>query len=174
MKIVTKLFWVLLISVNILACSTKENAHEKVSETDQKETKSDENVAGDYGSELGEGEVTPLSTMISSLEQNETFNGKIEGTIEEVCVKKGCWLTMALPNGEKMRVTFKDYAFFVPTNSQGYPVVLEGEAIRTVTDVKTLRHYAEDGGASKEEIEAIKSPKEEYTFEAIGVVIAEK
>lgn len=78
---------------------------------------------------------------------------------------------MDLPNGESMRVTFKDYGFFVPKNAHGYPVVLEGEAVKVVTDVASLRHYAQDGGASAEEIENITEPKEEYTFVATGVLI---
>ena len=81
---------------------------------------------------------------------------------------------MDLPNGESMRVTFKDYGFFVPTNSQGFPIVMEGVATLSQTDVETLKHYAEDQGKSKEEVEAITAPKKEITFEATGVVIKEK
>lgn len=81
---------------------------------------------------------------------------------------------MELPNGASMRVTFKDYGFFIPTNSQGFPITLQGVATLTETDVETLRHYAEDQGKSKEEIEAITMPKKEITFEATGVVIKAK
>jgi hypothetical protein len=44
----------------------------------------------------------------------------------------------------------------------------------TETDVKTLQHYAEDQGKSKEEVEAITSPKKEITFEASGALIKAK
>jgi hypothetical protein len=44
----------------------------------------------------------------------------------------------------------------------------------TETDVKTLRHYAEDQGKSKEEVEAITAPKKEITFEATGALIKAK
>ena len=41
---------------------------------------------------------------------------EISGTVGTVCVKKGCWLGLT---GTKpavhARVTFKDYAFFMPT-----------------------------------------------------------
>ena len=83
-------------------------------------------------------------------------------------------MTMDLPNGESMRITFKDYGFFVPTNSQGFPIVLEGVAILTETDVATLQHFAEDQGKTAEEVAAITEPKREITFEATGVVIKEK
>ena len=70
-----------------------------------------------------------------------------------------------------MRVTFKDYAFFMPKDLSGKHVVIDGFAFVEVTSVDDLRHYAEDGGKSKEEIAAITEPKREVAFEAAGVVI---
>lgn len=131
-------------------------------------------IPGNYGAELEVTGVVSPAEMISVVEKEGNFEGKIAGEIKEVCTKKGCWLTMDLPNGESMRVTFKDYGFFVPTTSQGYPIILEGVAVLTETDVETLRHYAEDGGMSKEEVAAITEPKREITFEAVGVVIKDK
>ena len=81
---------------------------------------------------------------------------------------------MELPNGSSMRVTFKDYGFFIPTNSQGFPITIEGVATLSETDVETLRHYAEDQGKSKEEVAAITAPKKEITFEASGALIKAK
>ncbi len=78
---------------------------------------------------------------------------------------------MELPNGSSMRVTFKEYGFFIPTNSQGFPITIEGVATLTETDVATLRHYAEDQGKTKEEVAAIQTPKREISFEAIGALI---
>jgi hypothetical protein len=118
--------------------------------------------------------VISTADLLAKVESNGTFEGKITGVIQEVCTKKGCWFTMALPNGSSMRVTFKKYGFFIPTNSQGFPITLEGIATLTETDLETLRHFAEDQGKSKEEVEAIKSPKKEITFEATGVIISAK
>jgi len=131
-------------------------------------------VPGNYGNIVKVDEVATTAEMISSVEETGEFTGKISGEIKEVCTKKGCWFSMDLPNGESMRVTFKDYAFFLPTNSQGFPIVIEGVATLTETDVETLRHYAEDKGASKEEVEAITEPERKITFEATGAVIKPK
>lgn len=130
-----------------------------------------ETPTGVYGEAISEDGALSLTQLVSHLESNGEFEGKILGEIKDVCSKKGCWMTIDLPNGETMRVTFKDYGFFVPKNSQGFPVIIEGVATKTVTDVETLRHYAEDGGKSKEEVEAITAPKLEYAFEAVGVII---
>jgi hypothetical protein len=132
-----------------------------------------EKPIGLFGAEINDSGVVSLTQLVSELQVNEEFEGKVVGEIKEVCSKKGCWMTIDLPNGQTMRVTFKDYGFFVPLNSKGYPVVIEGVASKKVTDVATLRHFAEDAGKSKEEIEAITEPKQEYAFEAMGVIIRE-
>ncbi|AWW32280.1 DUF4920 domain-containing protein [Echinicola strongylocentroti] len=161
-------FYLLLIVFLSFAKFTCEAA-EKTPQLTQKDT-----VPGNYGEEFKVEGMIPLSKMLEALTTQEEVEGKISGTIQEVCVKKGCWLTLNLPNGEPMRVTFKNYGFFVPKNAHGYPVVLEGKAVKVVTDVKTLKHYAADGGASPEEIDKINEPKEEYTFVATGVLILPK
>lgn len=134
----------------------------------------EESIVGQYGEAVNASGAITVDDMFKRLENGDGFDGKVVAEIREVCTKKGCWMTIALPDGNLMRVTFKDYGFFVPTNSHGYPVVLEGIAEKTVTDVETLRHFAEDAGKAQEEIDAITEPKEEYTFEAVGVLIKEK
>lgn len=150
-----------------------ENAKTIESEIETGEVASVE-VAGNYGADVSDVEMISVNELVSKVEATGSYEGKIVGEINEVCTKKGCWLTMDLSNGESMRVTFKDYGFFVPTNSQGFPIILEGIATVTETDVETLRHFAEDQGKSKEEVEAIKEAKREITFEATGVIIQDK
>lgn len=131
-------------------------------------------VPGNYGDVVkGADAVTP-ATLLQTVESAGTFTGKVSGNIKEVCTNKGCWFAMELPNGSSMRVTFKDYGFFIPTNSQGFPITIEGVATLSETDVETLRHYAEDQGKSKEEVELIKVPKNEISFEASGALIKAK
>jgi hypothetical protein len=131
-------------------------------------------VPGNYGDIIEENAAISSAELVAKIESEGTYSGKIAGEIKEVCTKKGCWFSMELPNGESMRVTFKDYGFFIPTNSQGFPLIMEGVATLSETDVETLRHFAEDQGKSKEEVELITEPKREITFEATGVVIKAK
>ena len=82
-------------------------------------------------------------------------------------------MSVALPGGNTMRVTFRDYGFFVPTSgAEGKQTIFEGTLRKSVTSVESLRHYAEDAGKSTEEINAITEPREELTFVADGVLIA--
>ena len=134
-----------------------------------------ETVPGKYGEEFdGKLIATPISEFVDEVEKEGRTEAVIQGEIEEVCTSKGCWLTLDLPSGESMRVTFKNYGYFVPTNSRGFPVILKGVGTMVETDVETLRHYAEDEDKSQEEIDAITKPKKEITFEAEGVIIPEK
>ncbi|MCH7405216.1 DUF4920 domain-containing protein [Belliella aquatica] len=161
-------FLLVLILPLFFACN---NATEVKTENTEEETTAQ--VPGNYGAIVEEMEIMTISQLYDELASKGEFEGKVIGQIKEVCSKKGCWMTLELPNGESMRVTFKDYGFFVPLTSQGYPVIIEGSATKTETDVATLKHYAEDAGKTKEEIDAITAPKLEYAFEAVGVIIKE-
>ncbi len=159
------MFPFLLLSIIIGACQPQSNKEAEENAVDA------DTPTGNFGEAINDDGVVSLTQLVSELKDNEAFEGKVVGEIKEVCAMKGCWMTIDLPNGQTMRVTFKDYGFFVPKNSQGYPVIIEGVATKKITDVATLRHYAEDAGKSKEEIESITEPKQEYAFEARGVII---
>jgi len=68
----------------------------------------------------------------------------VAGEVEKVCLKKGCWMTIKNPEGDPMRVTFKDYAFFMPMDIHNKQVIFKGKAYQDTTSVDMLRHYAED------------------------------
>jgi hypothetical protein len=119
---------------------------------------------------VADGAVT-VSTVDGKLKEQDKFTGKMKGKVVSVCQEKGCWMKIERENGEAMMVKFKDYGFFMPKNIEGKEVVLDGEATVKETSVKQLRHYAEDAGKSKEEIEKIKSPKRDVIFVAKGVLV---
>lgn len=100
----------------------------------------------------------------------DTLQLTLKGNIKDVCSKKGCWMTLSMPNETDMMVRFKDYGFFVPLGASG-EVIVNGKAFFSETSIEDLRHYAEDAGASAEDIAAIVSPKVSYNFEADGVLI---
>lgn len=113
----------------------------------------------------------PAAQIKEKLAHHDSLAMKVEGKIVEVCQKKGCWMELELANGESMRVTFKDYGFFVPKDAGGKTVIMDGYAYNDTTSVAQLRHYAEDGGKPKEEIEKITEPEVAVSFEAHGVII---
>jgi hypothetical protein len=81
-------------------------------------------------------------------------------------------MDVKMPDGGMMKVRFRDYGFFVPTQGlEGKQAILQGSGMKEELDVATLRHYAHDAGKSKEEIEKITEPQTSWTFEAVGVLI---
>lgn len=123
-----------------------------------------------YGAGSSPHGAIPVNDVEKNIKNNR-FEGKVTGKVVEVCRQKGCWMKVERSNGEKLMVKFKDYGFFMPTNIVGKEVVLDGEATVKEVSVKQLRHYAEDAGRSKEEIEKIKEPKKELQFLAKGVLV---
>ena len=126
-----------------------------------------------YGDAFEKDYIISLDELSPKIEKiGDTLQLTLKGTIKEVCTKKGCWMTLSMENESEMMVRFKDYGFFVPLDASG-EVLIHGKAFMSETSVDDLRHYAEDAGASDEEIAAITTPKTSYNFEAEGVLISQ-
>jgi hypothetical protein len=93
---------------------------------------------------------------------------KFEAEIAEVCQMKGCWMTLKDETGQSVRVTFKDYGFFVPKDASGLKVIIEGVASVADLDEATAKHYAEDAGVEFDESKTLR----EVSVVASGVLIA--
>ena len=126
-----------------------------------------------HGLRIDESNAVALNVLPDYLTDHDPEQAiKVSGTVDAACKAKGCWMTMTLPNGEDMRVKFKDYGFFVPTDAAGSTAVMEGLVKMDTLSVAEARHLAEDGGMSKEEAEkTITEDKMELSFEATGVII---
>ncbi len=134
-----------------------------------------EPVFNAYGDPILTNDAAALVILTAQVEGKDSVTLTLKGKIEKTCAKKGCWMTVQDENGVATRVTFKNYGFFVPLDgADGKEVVFSGVAKRKITDVPTLRHFAEDAGKTQAEIDAIVTPKEEIEFVANGVVIYEK
>ena len=128
------------------------------------------NKEGGYGKIIKTKGAVNVSEIPAKMASAKELELSIRGKVSDVCQKKGCWMETELGNGQSMRIRFKDYAFFVPMNCAGKEFVAQGKASWYETSVSSLRHYAEDAGKTKEEIEAITEPKKELIFIAEGVI----
>lgn len=150
-------------SVVMALCSCGQSQSDKSAAAQQKS----------FGASITQDNAISYDDLLTKMATTDSLPAKVTGKVKEVCQKKGCWMTLVSddPSKPEMRVTFKDYAFFMPKDLSGKKVVVDGFARVEVTPVDVLRHYAEDAKKSKEEIEAIKEPKRETSFEAAGVLI---
>ena len=124
-----------------------------------------------HGRKIMDKGAIPATQLASKMDGKDKMPAKVEGTVESVCKVKGCWMKVKTGDGQTMRVTFKDYGFFVPKDIVGKTVVVQGTAETTVTPVDELRHYAEDAGKSKEDIAKITEPEKALSFVADGVIV---
>lgn len=124
-----------------------------------------------FGAEVNRQEVVEAYKLPGMAAKGDSLYLTVKGEALSSCSQKGCWMKVKLAEGEEMRVTFKDYGFFVPKDLTGEEVIFEGMFTQKIIDVETLQHYAQDAGASEEEIKQITDPKKEYSFEATGVLV---
>jgi len=125
-------------------------------------------VYGKY-SEAG---ISPIS--VNDLEKkmsDNKFDGKITGKVVEVCQAMGCWAKIQKEDGSTVMIKVKDHEFAMPKDIVGKTIVVEGKAELKETSVSMLKHYAEDAGKSKEEIDKIKEPKKEVIVMIKGVKV---
>ena len=151
---------------------TKNNVEEQVVEKEVVEVK-----YKSFGKEIMADDAIAANSMLThykDLKVGDTIDTKVKLKVNEVCQAKGCWMTADLGDGNEVRVTFKDYGFFMPKNISGEEVIVNGKAFVKEMPVEELRHYAEDAGKSKEEIEAITDPERTYSLVADGVLLVEK
>ena len=124
-----------------------------------------------YGAAFNAAEAVPMSVLAAKLGTQDSTRVTLIGKAVEVCQAKGCWMTLPTADGQKMRVKFKDYAFFVPKDLSGREVVVNGWAHRSTVSKADLQHYATDAGKSEKEIAAITKDEQQLTFVADGVLV---
>ncbi|MCW5908576.1 MAG: DUF4920 domain-containing protein [Chitinophagales bacterium] len=127
-----------------------------------------------YGAPITKDGAVDVKLMPEKMKGQPAAQVKITGKVISVCQVKGCWMTADLGNGKTMRIRFKDYAFFMPKDCSGQTFYAEGKISWDTTSIAQLRHYAEDAGKSKEEIEKITEPAVELVFLADGVILEAK
>lgn len=112
-----------------------------------------------------------LTNIYNNLSVNDSVNLTFKGKIHSVCKAKGCWITVALENNKEVVIKFKDYGFFVPTDSNHREVIVHGKAFLKEISVNEQQHNGKDAGLPEVEINRITSPKLTYSFLADGILV---
>lgn len=88
----------------------------------------------------------PKVTLAQLVNESETHLSnafQLETKISKVCQKKGCFF-IAQQGNDVMRVAFKDYGFFIPTDSNNKTVTLSGELIKKTMTDEQVAHFNQD------------------------------
>ena len=139
-------------------------------------------IAGAYA-----GEVVRLSEPVATTDTTETFGSvldesvrlieleevgadnlgetvRVEARVSQVCQKKGCFF-IAVEGNTTVRVSFKNYGFFVPTDISGKRVMFVGEVIEKEVTKEEAEHFAEDMGNASASV----APGKTYEIVATAV-----
>ena len=100
------------------------------------------------GAAIGDSPVVDLAQALRSISSYADRTVTVEGTVNRVCQMKGCWMELVPAGADRgIRVTFKDYAFFVPTDSRGASARLEGIFERNTFSKVDADHLIAEGVA---------------------------
>ena len=110
--------------------------------------------------------VLRLSELIENSEQYLGEEVTVETLIAKVCKKKGCFF-VAHDGAATARITFRDYGFFIPTDSGGKMARLHGTFSRKPLTQEKADHYAADAGEDPAPVKQ----SFEYSIVASGVKI---
>jgi hypothetical protein len=141
-----------------------------------------------YGGEqkLTNDQAVPIGKVLASPEQYKDKYVRLTGKVNAVCAKKGCWVRVvpdqqasaAAKKGATTQpmkdvfIKFKDppAGRLIPMEANGKNAVVEGTLKVGQMSEAAARHFAEDGGASQEEINKIVGPQPQLVLS--GPVVA--
>lgn len=160
------LFVLLLAAATLYGCSQSTTTTEGQEVT---ETATSDNA---YGAAFAEENVLSATQLQEAVAGKDSIQATVTAEVVQSCQSKGCWMDVKLKDGSTMKVTFRDYGFFLPVEDlSGKTVVFTGIAKHEVISVDDQRHFAEDAGKSADEVQAITEAKEELRFVADGVIL---
>ncbi|HYQ05273.1 MAG TPA: DUF4920 domain-containing protein [Polyangiaceae bacterium] len=102
-----------------------------------------------FGAPISPGPELALSEVLSHPEQFRDRAVTVEGQVRAACTRRGCWMELAQSSDPKLpgcRVTFKDYGFFVPTDSAGSHAKVQGTLGVNTLPAERVAHLESEGG----------------------------
>ncbi len=176
-----KYLFSVIIAIAFTACNqgvTKSNDNSKdssVAKPVENKSVSKDSVYGvsfDYSSPV---KLTDLMKDPSKLDTTKYI--AVSAVLTTVCQTRGCWFRAEDGKGGDVFIKIlgekaDGEELGIPMNTPpGGSVIFYGTPKYKKVSVKTQKHYAEEGGKTKAEIDAIKEPKMEWRFFATGVVV---
>lgn len=89
-----------------------------------------------------------VAELLAKPQEQDGKTVLIEGQVRKACERKGCWMELATSKDAKgpgVRVTFKDYGFFVPLDSAGSMARVEGVVKVAELSEERAKHYESEG-----------------------------
>lgn len=106
-------------------------------------------VAKAFGAPISAGPELALTDVLANPERFRDQTITVEGQVRSACTRRGCWMEVAESSDPKLpgcRVTFKDYGFFVPTDSAGAKAKVQGTLGVNTLAPDRVAHLESEGG----------------------------
>ncbi len=104
----------------------------------------EDEVSETFGERLDENLPTmSLGQLVAAAEQHLEQPVLVETRVGKVCQKKGCFF-LATEGDLAVRVSFRDYGFFVPTDTGGKTVTLSGRLVQREVSAEQAAHFNSD------------------------------
>ncbi|MEM1175675.1 MAG: DUF4920 domain-containing protein [Pseudomonadota bacterium] len=98
-------------------------------------------------------EIRGLADVMSNAESLTDQRLLIETRVSQVCQKKGCFF-IATDGDTVVRVSFRNYGFFVPTDIGSKTVLLEGSLTKVERSPEQAAHLKEDARSDDASLDA--------------------
>lgn len=120
----------------------------------------------------GVGEPVTVQQLLGNLSAYEGKPVLVRGNVDEVCARKGCWMTMT-DGKEKLFVKFTCPidGRLIPMDAVGKQAMAQGELRVKEISEADARHMAEEGGKTPEEVAKIVGPQKQVTLQSPGAVV---
>ncbi|MBI2568512.1 MAG: DUF4920 domain-containing protein [Candidatus Schekmanbacteria bacterium] len=98
------------------------------------------------GAPLKPGDEVALSALLGDPQSFQGRAVRTSGIVSQVCQNRGCWMELTPRDGGRgIRVTFKDYAFFVPRDAKSAAATCEGEVVVETLSAADAEHLKSEG-----------------------------
>lgn len=101
-----------------------------------------------FGAPLSAGAAVSLADVLKAPDKFADRTVLVEGEVRRACTRKGCWMELSQAQDEAApgcRVTFKDYGFFVPTDSAGSKARVEAKVESRAVKPELVAHLESEG-----------------------------
>jgi len=102
-----------------------------------------------FGNDMGEATVVSVTDLNESPSEYAGKRVRIEGQVSSVCKNMGCWVEVTGSEGGKIMASSDAHDVFVPRNSEGKHIVVEGMFKETPADGEGEATYSLDLGAAE-------------------------
>jgi hypothetical protein len=132
-------------------------------------------AADTYGGGVTLTETTSIGKILAEPNLYVGRQIRIEGEVTDVCPMKGCWMEIAEPEGDRLRIKVEDGAIVFPPTAKGKRAVAEGVLEQLPMEredyVRWMSHLAEERGETFDASKVGKGPFHILQLRGLGARI---